>query len=199
MSLQLPPGTFSAYLFDCDGTITDSMPLHYVAWKQALEQYACPFPEEVFYSFAGRPATEIIHSLNQQHGLRMPVQHVTDSKEHLFMQNIAQLRPVPEVLEHINLSHGKIPFAVVSGSPRASVELSLQTLGMLHLFETLVCAGEYTHGKPDPEPFLLAAQRLGVAPAACLVFEDGDLGIDSARNAGMAWVKVDQPHQRSVA
>ncbi len=89
--------------------------------------------------------------------------------------------------------HGKIPFAVVSGSPRDSVVKTLNALGILDLFETLVCAGEYTHGKPSPEPFLMAAERLNVPPRDCLVFEDADLGIQAAAAAGMQSVKIAPP------
>jgi HAD superfamily hydrolase (TIGR01509 family) len=100
------------------------------------------------------------------------------------------------VLEHSHMSHGKIPFAVVSGSTRDSVTRSLKTLGILDKFETLVCAGDYTKSKPDPEPFLIAAERLGVAPEDCLVFEDTEMGIQAATAAGMASVKVLQPWER---
>jgi len=103
---------------------------------------------------------------------------------------------VPEVLEHIESSHGQIPFAVVSGSTRDSVTSSLEVLGLLDKFETLVCAGDYERSKPDPEPFLIAAKRLGVSPEDCLVFEDTEMGIQAATAAGMASVKVLQPWER---
>jgi HAD superfamily hydrolase (TIGR01509 family) len=103
------------------------------------------------------------------------------------------------VLAEIHAKHGDIPFAVVSGSTRESVTKSLTALGILDLFETLVCAGDYAHGKPAPEPFLLAASRLGVAPEKCLVFEDAEAGIQSAIAAGMAWVRILQPHERLAA
>ena len=100
---------------------------------------------------------------------------------------------MPEVLEHIEASHGKIPFAVVSGSTRESVTASLTALKLLDKFNTLVCAGDYQNNKPHPEPFLLAAKTLGIAPQDCLVFEDSDMGIQSATAAGMASVKVLRP------
>jgi HAD superfamily hydrolase (TIGR01509 family) len=108
----------------------------------------------------------------------------------LYFENLPQLRAVPEVLEHIEASYGRIPFAVVSGSTRESVTASLTALHLLDKFETLVCAGDYVKSKPDPEPFLIAARRLGVAPEECLVFEDADMGIEAATAAGMASVKV---------
>ena len=199
MTLQLPKGPFKAYLFDCDGTIVDSMPLHYVAWKKALGEWGCEFPEDVFYAWGGMPAAQIIATLAAQQGLTIPVDEVEHRKEAMYYDMLPELQAVPEVLEQIELSHGVIPFAVVSGGTRESVTNSLTTLGLLDRFETLVCAGDYTRSKPHPEPFLMAAERLGVAPADCLVFEDTDLGIQSATAAGMASVKILQPWERKLA
>ena len=194
--MTLPPGPFDAYLFDCDGTIADSMPLHYKGWSKALGEWNCAFPEEIFYAWGGRTVSEIISSLNAEQGLAMPVEEVARMKEEYFFALLPELEAVPEVLEHIVASHGKIPFAVVSGSTHESVTASLTTLGILDRFETLVCAGDYAKGKPDPEPFLMAAERLGIAPERCLVFEDTEMGIEAATAAGMAAVKVLQPHER---
>jgi len=195
-TLKLPKGPFRAYLFDCDGTIADSMPLHYVAWKRILAEWGCEFDEQTFYSWGGMPVTEIIAALNVRNGLAMPVEEVQRRKEALYFEILPELKAVPEVLEHIELSHGHIPFAVVSGSTRESVTKSLETLGILDKFDTLVCAGEYERSKPDPQPFLIAAERLGVAPEDCLVFEDTEMGIQAATAAGMASVKIMQPWER---
>ncbi len=199
MKLKLPRGVFGAYLFDCDGTIADSMPLHYVAWKKVLGEWNCEFEEAFFYSLGGMPIVEIIAMLNKKHGLNMPVTSVARRKESLYYEMLPQLKVVPEVLEHIKEQHGRIPFAVVSGSTRDSVMASLGMLKLLDRFETMVCAGEYKKGKPDPEAFLLAASRLGVAPEACLVFEDTEMGIQAARAAGMASVKVPPPWERRAS
>lgn len=196
MKLKLPEGSFKAYLFDCDGTIADSMPLHYLGWKHVLSEWNCEFDEELFYSWGGMPVTEIIETLNERHGLTMPVADTRRRKEEFYRGLLPQLKGVPEVLEHIEVSHGQIPFAVVSGGTRDAVTASLRTLGLLDKFETLVCEGDYQRGKPHPEPFLVAAERLGVAPADCLVFEDTDMGIESATAAGMASVKVPGPLER---
>ena len=198
MTLKLPKGPFKAYLFDCDGTIADSMPLHYVAWTKVLNEWNCDFPEEKFYAWGGMPIVDILNTLNKEQGLNMPVPELMVQKEALYFELLHELQPIPEVLEHILESHGRIPFAVVSGSARDSVEKSLETLGILDKFDTLVCAGDYTNGKPDPEPFLLAAERLGVAPEDCLVFEDTEMGIQSATAAGMASVKILQPWERAA-
>jgi HAD superfamily hydrolase (TIGR01509 family) len=196
MHLKLPPGSFRAYLFDCDGTIADSMPLHYVAWKKALAEWNCEFTKDLFYALGGMSVAEIIATLNLERGLNMPIEKVAKRKEQLYYDNLPQLKAVPEVLEHIEASYGRIPFAVVSGSTRDSVTASLSALHLLDRFDALVCAGDYHKSKPDPEPFLLAAEKLGIPPTACLVFEDSDMGIQAATAARMASVKVLQPWQK---
>jgi HAD superfamily hydrolase (TIGR01509 family) len=196
MKLPLPAGEFAAYLFDCDGTIVDSMPLHYIAWKTTLAEYGCPFPEDLFYAWGGKPVDEIISTLNGMHGLNMPVEEVGIRKEGMYFDMLPQLTAIKEVVEHIDAQHGRIPFAVVSGGRRNSVIRSLTTVGLLDRFQTIVGAEDYVNSKPAPDAFLLAAERLGVAPASCLVFEDTSLGIQAATAAGMAAVLVPSPLQR---
>jgi len=199
VKLQLPVGPHDAYLFDCDGTIVDSMPLHYLAWKKALAEWNCEFDEKLFYAWGGMPIVEIVSTLNKERGLNMPAEQVAHRKESLYFELLPQLRAVPEVLEHLEARHGQIPFAVVSGSALDSVTASLSQLHLLDRFDTLVCAGDYKKSKPDPEAFLLAATRLKVAPESCLVFEDTDMGIQAATSAGMASVKVPPPWERMSA
>jgi beta-phosphoglucomutase family hydrolase len=197
MKLTIPPGPHNAWLFDMDGTVADSMPLHYIAWKQALAEYGCPlFPEPLFYSWGGMPVREIVATLNLRHSLSMPIEEVARRKEGLYYEQLPNLTAVPEVLEQIEEAHSRIPFAVVSGSTRESVTASLRVLGLLDKFDVLVCAGDYKKAKPDPEPFLLAAQRLNVPPETCLVFEDTEMGIQAATAAGMQSVRIPQPHER---
>jgi HAD superfamily hydrolase (TIGR01509 family) len=197
MKLEIPVGKFRAYLFDCDGTIADSMPLHYIAWKKALAEWNCDYPEKLFYSWGGKPVKKIIADLNKMNGLQMPVDALAAKKEAFYIEQLPQLKAIPEVLEYIEAEHGRIPFAVVSGSRRSTVIGSLKAIGLLDKFDTIVAAEDYTHGKPAPDAFLLAAERLGVAPADCLVFEDTDLGIEAATAAGLASVKVPQIPGRS--
>lgn len=196
MKLKLPNGNFRAYLFDCDGTVADSMPLHYRAWKKALAEWNCDFEERFFYSLGGMPVVDIVATLNRKHGLSMPLETVAHRKETLYYELLPELQAVPEVIEHVDDAQGRIPCAVVSGSTRDSVVASLKTLGLMDRFQTLVCAGEYVKGKPDPEAFLMAASRLNVRPEECLVFEDTDMGIEAATAAGMASVKVPPPWER---
>ncbi|XVV17770.1 HAD family hydrolase [Actinoplanes sp. CA-131856] len=196
--LPLPEGEFDAYLFDCDGTIADSMPLHYVAWQRALAEWGAKFPEETFYAWGGRTPIAVIEALNAEQGLSMPVELVNDRREQIFQELLPGVAAVPEVLEHIEKAYGQVPFAVVSGSSRESVTASLTALGLLDRFDVMVCAGEYLNGKPDPECFLAAAGALGVPPERCVVFEDADLGLQAAAAAGMAAVRVPPPWQRAV-
>ena len=123
----------------------------------------------------------------------MPVETIAQRKETFYFDLLPRLKAVPEVLEHIEAKHGQIPFAVVSGSTLDSVTASLTTLNLLDRFDTLVCAGDYQKSKPDPEGFLLAASRLGLAPESCLLFEDTEMGIQAAMAAGMASVRVPPP------
>lgn len=196
MKLQIPVGDFRAYLFDCDGTIADSMPLHYIAWKSALGEWNCEFDETLFYQWGGKPPVEIVTELNRMHGLAMPAVQVAARKENLYFELLPRLEPVAEVLEHIEAKHRQIPFAVVSGSTRESVVNSLTAIGLIDKFDLIVGSEDYARSKPAPDAFLTAAQRLGVNPRHCLVFEDADIGIQAAKAAGMATVKVPSPLER---
>jgi len=129
----------------------------------------------------------------------MPVVEVAHRKEKWFLDHLSQLQAIPEVLEQIELSHGKVPFAVVSGGTRDAVIASLQALNLLDRFDTLVCAGDYQRGKPDPEPFLVAAARARRrAQGLPGVRRHPRWGIQSATAAGMASVKIPQPWERTV-
>ena len=197
MKLELPAGDFRAYLFDCDGTIVDSMPLHYIAWKTAFAEWNCPFPEDLFYAWGGKPTREIIATLNEMHGLAMPIEALAEHKEDLYFDLLPQLKAIPEVLELIEAEHGRIPFAVVSGGRRNSVTKALSALHLIDRFDTIVGSEDYVNSKPAPDAFLLAAERLGVAPEHCLAFEDTDMGISAAAAAGMATVKIASPQERA--
>jgi HAD superfamily hydrolase (TIGR01509 family) len=174
------------------------MPLHYVAWKQALGKWNCEFDEQLFYAWGGMPTAEIIATLNKRQGLDMVVETVCTEKETLYYKLLPQLKAIAEVVEHIEAQHRRIPFAVVSGGTRESVVASLKAVKLLDKFDVFVCAGDYKKGKPDPEPFLLAAEKLGVNPKDCLVFEDTEMGIQAATAAGMASVRIPPPWDRNA-
>lgn len=191
-ALPVPAGEFRAYLFDLDGTIADTMPGHYRAWTEALARHDAVLPEALFYEWGGVPPLRVAEMLNERFGYNLDPAAVMHDKEALFLLGVADVKPIASVLAHIVEAHGRIPLAIVSGSPRANVEKTLAALGLTDRFDLLVCAEDYAQGKPHPQPFLTAARLLNVAPADCLVFEDADAGIASAKAAGMQWVRV--PH-----
>lgn len=194
--LELPGRAFAAYLFDLDGTIADSMPLHFRSWTQAVEEAGGTFPEPDFYALGGVTLPRTVEILNERYGYEMSPAETARRKELLYLEMLPALKPVASVLSLIHRDRGRVPFAVVSGSPRESIIHTLCTLGLLQDFPVIVGAEDYVHCKPDPEPFLTAAARLNVAPADCLVFEDADAGIASAEAAGMLWVRIPHAYER---
>ena len=100
--------------------------------------------------------------------------------------------PIDFVVEHLKNHVGKVKIGVVSGGSRSTVSKTLKVIGVDKYLDVLVCAGETERGKPYPDPFLKAAEILGVPPELCMVFEDGDPGVEAAERAGMKWVRVDK-------
>lgn len=190
MSLQIPAGDFRAFIFDCDGTLADNMPVHFEAWSRTMEKFGGTFPEELFYKWGGVPTREIVGMLNERNGTTLQTEEVARVKEHCYLEMIPRVRPRSEVVELARAHHGKIPMAVASGGHRDLVEPTLGVLGIGDLFSVVVTYGDYKNGKPAPDPFFKAAELLGVEPAHCLVFEDSITGIEAARAAGMCCVLV---------
>ena len=197
MKTQLPDGEFDAYIFDCDGTLADTMPLHYKAWLTVLKEYECDFPEAFFYQLGGVPTEKIVEILNERHGRAMPVEETARIKDEMFIKMIPQTTPIEPVVDLVRELHGVKPMAVASGGTREIVHKTLEALGIRGMFEAIVTVEDYQNGKPAPDPFLEAARRLGVAPEKCLVFEDTTAGIESARAAKMQWVLVQPPPRKS--
>jgi HAD superfamily hydrolase (TIGR01509 family) len=183
--------SYKALLFDCDGTIADSMPLHFKAWNLALKKSRAHLPEDLHYAWAGRPSERIAELLNQKFGWNLDPRQTALDKETEYLAILHEVQPVPQIVEIIRLYDGKLPMAVVSGSPNASIKKTLGHLGLGREFQTIVGAEDYAKGKPAPDCFLEAARRLNVGPKGCLVFEDAELGIQAAVAAGMDWAKID--------
>ena len=190
MKLEIPDGPFGGYIFDCDGTIADNMPLHYRAWSLAMADFGGEYPEELFYAWGGRPTAVIVGLLNEKYGLALDVDETVRRKEKYYLSLIPEVVPVPEVLDIVKSMHGSVPLSVASGGHRELVEATLDVLGIRPLFQAIVCAEDYERGKPHPEPFLLAAKLMSVPPEDCVVFEDSPIGIEAAKAANMAWVHV---------
>jgi beta-phosphoglucomutase family hydrolase len=193
MHLNIPDGPFEGYIFDCDGTLADTMPLHFRAWSRIVNECGGTFPESLFYQLGGKPTEQILELLRDEHGMRVPdVRQAALLKESYFVELIHEVTPIAPVVEFAYRWHGRKPMAVASGGLRRYVEMTLEAIGVRHLFQSVVCAEDYVRGKPHPDPFLEAARRLQVAPSACLVFEDSELGLQAAEAAGMRWVFVPQ-------
>ncbi len=190
LALTLPPGEFDAYIFDCDGTLADTMPTHYKAWTTALGEHARDFPEALFYELGGVPTARIVEILNERHGHTLPVHETVEIKEAIFLEMSHEIAAIEPVVALARKYHGVKPLAVASGGHRRIVMNTLRALGIADLFQAIVCAEDYQRGKPSPDPFLEAALRLGVAPERCLVFEDTATGIAAATAAGMQSVLV---------
>ena len=192
MILDIPPGDFAGYIFDLDGTLIDTMPLHFRAWEGAMRHVglACRLDEDLFYSLGGVPTRRVAELMAAHYGLRIDPDAVFHHKEALFqdLQGDARvIRPVADFARRVARTH---PVAIASGGPRAIVRRSLEMTGLAPLFPVVVTADDVVHGKPDPEIFLLAARLIKVEPAQCLVFEDAEPGMRAAESAGMQWVRV---------
>jgi len=198
-SLELPVGDFAAYIFDCDGTLADTMPTHYKAWQSALGEHVDKFPEAMFYELGGVPTSRIVELLNERHGLALPVDAIVAHKEHLFLEMSHEVAAIEPVVALARSFAGVKPMAVASGGHRRIVMTTLRALGIVELFQAIVTAEDYRRGKPAPDPFLEAALRLRVPPEQCLVFEDTSTGIAAANAAGMKSVLVPPPVRVAMA
>lgn len=198
-TLELPPGNFAAYIFDCDGTLADTMPTHYRAWQTALGEHAEKFPEAVFYELGGVPTARIVELINERHDLSLPVDETVAIKEAIFLELSSEVAAIEPVVAIAKAFAGQKPMAVASGGHRRIVLSTLRALGIVDLFKAIVTSEDYKRGKPSPDPFLEAALRLGVQPEQCLVFEDTATGIAAATAAGMQSVLVPSPSRAAAS
>ncbi|MEQ9822985.1 MAG: beta-phosphoglucomutase family hydrolase [Puniceicoccaceae bacterium] len=182
--------SFDALVFDMDGTLADTMPTHFVAWNQTMNRYGIAFPEDRFYGLGGVPAPVIVNMLAQEQGVSLNADAVAHEKEELFVSLLTQVQPIQPVKTIAEAHRSRLPMAIATGSPRWLASTILSNLGIASWFEAVVTADDITHPKPAPDVFLEAARRLGVAPERCLAFEDTQLGMQSARDAGMQVIDV---------
>jgi HAD superfamily hydrolase (TIGR01509 family) len=194
-SLPAELDRYGAFIFDCDGTLADTMPIHQIAWIHALRKHGAEFEFgwDLFMSRAGKTIELTVLELNEQFGTELdPARVAADQRAH-FDTLAAQILPLHEVVAFAReRARAGFPVAVASGGDAPTVNRTLRTIGVSDLFSVVVTAEEVEHGKPAPDLFLLAAKRMGVSPEQCLVFEDGLLGILAAERAGMASVLVER-------
>jgi len=194
MKLAIPPGDFAGYLFDLDGTLVDTMPLHFVAWRLALWQCGLgrELDEDYFYSLGGVPTLLVAQRIGEHYGVKLDAAEVERVKEKIYLEHLGEaklIRPVVEFARRVATTH---PVAIVTGGMPDVARGSLKATGLDALFPIVVTPADVPagRGKPAPDMFLLAARRMGVAPGRCLVFEDAEPGIVGARAAGMQVVRV---------
>ena len=179
-------------IFDCDGTLADTMPLHWRAWQLITERYKITFPQDRFYSLGGVPSREIVKMLSAEQGLALDHLRVAREKEAAYLPLIDQVEPINVVVGIARENAGKIPLAVASGGTRSTIELVLQRLGIRPLFQAVVTSEDVAHQKPAPDIFLEAARRIGVPPRFCRAYEDTELGMQAIRAAEMEAIDVRQ-------
>lgn len=192
-ALNIPKSGYKAVIFDLDGTLVDSMPAHFEAWCEALAVNGAPkdvFPEDVFYSMGGRPTKDIVCEINGEFGLHLDPEAIALAKREAFLNKLHLVQINEDVVAFAKSLRGKMPVGIATGGSRQVVEKTLLLTGLSELFDEVVTADDVACGKPAPDVFLDAAQRLEVEPADCLVLEDAPAGIMAAQCAGMQVVTV---------
>lgn len=187
--LQVHPKA-KALIFDLDGTLADTMPVHFVAYKHILKEYGIDFTPELFSTLAGVPAVDTIEKLNEIFGTNMNPEEVGHFKEREYEKMMHKMRPITPVVDLAKQYYGKLPMAVGTGGYKRLAWKSLKILQLDHFFDILVSSDDVSHPKPHPETFLKCAEGLGVAPEFCQVFEDGNPGVEAAKAAGMMYTLV---------
>jgi len=177
-------------VFDCDGTLADTMPLHWRAWQAIAKRHKFHFPEDRFYSLGGVPSRDILKMIGEEQRIALDHLAVAHEKEAEYLPLIAQVEPINTVVGVAREYFGKIPLAVASGGTRAIIEQVLEHLGIRKLFAAVVTSEDVVNQKPAPDIFLEAARRIGVPAQFCRAYEDTDLGMQAIRAAGMEAVDV---------
>ena len=188
--MKLTKENLKGIIFDCDGTLADTMPLHWRAWQAIAKRHNFHFPEDRFYSLGGVPSRDILKMLGEEQRIALDHLAVAREKEAEYLPLIAQVEPINTVVGVARENFGKIPMAVASGGTRAIIEQVLEHLGIRKLFAAVVTSEDVTNQKPAPDIFLEAAKRIGVDPKFCRAYEDTDLGMQAIRAAGMEAVDV---------
>jgi HAD superfamily hydrolase (TIGR01509 family) len=190
---KLAAGDFQAFLYDCDGTLADNMGMHKKTYVRVAADKGVLIDATLVDELAGWPVVRVVEEINKRYNSTFDPETFAQQREHIFFNEfIEQTQPIEYVVNHLKAHAGKVKIGIVSGGVRETVEKTLSVLGIADIPDTLVCAGETPHGKPYPDPFLAAAEKLGVAPEHCLVFEDGEAGTIAAEAAGMKWIRIDK-------
>jgi HAD superfamily hydrolase (TIGR01509 family) len=188
-----PTKRYQGYIFDCDGTLADSMPIHYLAWKKTVTETGGQIPEDLFYSLGGVPSRSIVTLLNERFGSQMDPETVATRKEEYYVDMLRQITPIEEVVTFAKEVAVFAKVAVASGGILPVVLKTLDSIGLAGFFSVVVTSEQVPRGKPHPDMFIEAARRLTVSPEACLVLEDSPAGFEAAKAAGMDYAVVARP------
>jgi len=177
-------------IFDCDGTLVDSMPLHWRAWDTVCQRHGIDFAEERFYAMGGVPSKKILGMLKTEQGLDFDPAHVSREKEEAYLPLMREVKLIEPVAEIARAHYGKIPLGVATGGRTQFIRPLLEGLGVMDWFDALVTSDDVENPKPAPDTFLKAAALMGVPAEDCRAYEDTDLGMEAIRAAGMEAVDV---------
>lgn len=172
-------------IFDMDGTLADSMPVHFLAWKLTALEHGFVYTEELFYGLAGMPTHKIVPVVNEKLGLSLDPEKFSKRKEELFLENLKDVKPIEPVADIVRKFNGKLPMSIGTGGKKYIAELTLKMIGFDGWFDAIVAADDVANHKPFPDTFLRCAELMGVEPQFCQVFEDGEMGLLAAERAGM--------------
>ncbi len=179
-----------ALIFDCDGTLADSMPLHMDCWAKAFADFGEPYRPQFLDALKGMKEEKIVQLYNKKFNRDLNPKQLVEIKHRYFQEKTHLIQPIESVVRIAQSYADKLPLAVVSGGRKENVLSTLSGLDIDQLFKVVLTADDPLPPKPAPDMFLEAAQRLGVEPGYCQVFEDGDLGLEAARKAGMKAVDI---------
>ncbi len=172
-------------IFDCDGTLADTMPIHWQAWREAFMTFGADCPLEFLKELSGIPSERIVKHFNERFEKDFDVKHVAHYKNELVREKLLFANPIVPVVEIVKMYKGKLPMAVASGGTKINVQNTIKAIGLEGFFKAIITADNKVKPKPSPDIYLEAAKRINVMPKFCQVFEDGNAGVESAKKAGM--------------
>ncbi|HPS58721.1 MAG TPA: HAD-IA family hydrolase [Spirochaetota bacterium] len=184
MQLDIDPRA-KGLIFDLDGTLADSMPIHFKAWKQTALEHGFVYTDELFFGLAGIPTHKIVPVVNERLGLKLDPVLFSRRKEELFLEYLEEVGPIKPVADIVYKYHGRLPMSVGTGGKRYIAEITLKMMGFDKYISIIVSADDVEHHKPWPDTFLKCAELMGIEPRYCQVFEDGEMGLLAAERAGM--------------
>src|SRR5262252_3126820 len=190
-----PKEPFAALIFDCDGTLAETAPIHYECISLALARHGVELPRAWYFERIGLALRDLLKDFDADFGVRMDVSLIAADLPALYRARVANVEEIHLVAQIARQYKGRVPLAVASGGARELVVATLEAVGLASIFQEIVTIADVRHGKPEPDLFLEAARRLGVEPRLCVVYEDSAEGLEAARRAGMQGINIRIVHE----